>query len=129
MKVKWLIAAAGIHIILAMFETAALYMTGQGTGEFGTPAAIAGLMDSLAEENLDFTLDIWSQESLRGTITNVFGATYRLITFGGYETFLGSGSGLPWLSVIPSAFGHLIIAVALWRLASVAISSFVGFLR
>lgn len=129
MKMKWVIALAGIHLILAMFETAALYLTGQGTGEFGTPAALNALVESLSEDNLDFTLDIWSQNSLRGTIVNVFTASYRLMTFGGYETFLGSGSELQWLSAIPSIFGHLMLSVLLWRLASVAISSFVGFLR
>ena len=136
MKLKWGIAVVVAHMAFAMYETAALYLTGNGVGRYGTPATLRNFIEAFSIRNeetgygrLDFTLDLWSDESLKGTMINAFGSTYRLITFGGYETFLGSGSEVAWISFIPSLFGHLVMAVILWRLASVVISSVVSFLR
>lgn len=119
MKLKLILVYFGLHLVLAASEPLALYLTGLGTDEAPTRSVLQEFLDAYSERNLDFTLDIWSEDSLTGTVTNAFGATYRLVTFEGYQEFLG---GLP--PVVHSAlsvYGHLMMIAILVCIGLVAI--------
>ena len=136
MKFKWFIAAAFVHIALGMYETVASYLIGGGDGRFGTVNAIARFVNAFTPYDAEtgtgglyLNLNVWTTESIRGSIINGIGATYDLVTFGGYATFLGGGSGIEWLSAVPALYGHAAIAYLIFRLASVIISSVIGIIR
>lgn len=87
-------------------------------------------VDAYSEENLDFTLDIWSDDSFLGTITNAFIATYRLVTFSGYEVLQGEGSGaLESVRPLFLLYGHIMMIAIVWHLIWVPIRPFVSFRR
>lgn len=125
MKLKCVIAFVGIHAVFALHESAAQWITGQGAGDF-PPLAVMEVIDAFTPEKMDFTLDVWSDDSLLGTITNAFGSTYRLLTFGGYEALLGEGSGAPsWFTAILSIYGHIMMLAIIWHLFPTGIRPFV----
>ena len=116
MKLKCAIAFVVVHFVVAVYESAAQWITGQGAGDF-PPLAVMEVINAFTPDKMDFTLDIWSENSLIGTITNAVGATYRLVTFGGYEAFLGEGSGTPsWVRTPLSLYGHLMMLAIIWHL-------------
>jgi len=128
-KLKCVIAFVGLHAVFAAYESVAQWLTGQGAGDF-PPLAVMEVIDAFTPEKMDFTLDIWSDDSLLGTITNAFGSTYRLLTFGGYEALLGEGSGAPsWITAILSIYGHIMMLAIIWHLFPSGIRSYVRFGR
>ena len=129
MKLKCAIAFVVVHLVVAVYESAAQWITGQGAGDF-PPLAVMEVINAFTPDKMDFTLDVWSENSLLGTISNAFGATYRLVTFGGYEAFLGEGSGTPsWVRTILSLYGHLMLLAIIWHLFPTAIRSYGRFGR
>ena len=116
MKLKCVIAFVVVHFVVAVYESAAQWITGQGAGDF-PPLAVMEVINAFTPDKMDFTLDIWSENSLLGTISNAVGASYRLVTFGGYEAFLGEGSGTPsWVRTTLSLYGHLMMLAIIWHL-------------
>ena len=129
MKLKCAIAFVVVHFVVAVYESAAQWITGQGTGDF-PPMAVMEFINAFTPEKMDFTLDIWSENSLIGTIANAITSSYRLLTFGGYEAFLGEGSGIPsWVRTTLSIYGHLMLLAIIWHLFPAAIRSYVRFGR
>lgn len=129
MKLKCAIAFVVVHFVVAVYESAAQWITGQGAGDF-PPLAVMEVINAFTPDKMDFTLDIWSENSLLGTVSNAFGASYRLLTFGGYEAFLGEGSVTPsWVRTILSLYGHLMMLAIIWHLFPTAIRSYVRFGR
>ena len=116
MKLKCVIAFGVVHFAVAVHESAAQWITGQGAGDF-PPLAVMEVINAFTPDKMDFTLDIWSENSLLGTIANAITSSYRLLTFGGYEAFLGEGSGTPsWVSTTLSLYGHLMMLAIIWHL-------------
>ena len=116
MKLKCAIAFVVVHLVVAVYESAAQWITGQGAGDF-PPLAVMEVINAFTPDKMDFTLDIWSENSLLGTVSNAVGASYRLLTFGGYEAFFGEGSGTPsWVRTPLALYGHLMMLAIIWHL-------------
>ena len=112
------------------FETFEWLVTREDTSESSFPAVLQEFVDAYSEENLDFTLDIWSDDSFLGTVTDAIGSTYRLVTFSGYQSLLGEGSGaLEGLRPLLLLYGHIMMIAIVWHLIWVPIRPFVSFSR
>lgn len=119
-----------VHVVLMAFETFEWSVTREETSGFPIPPVLQEFVDAYSEENLDFSLDIWSDDSLLGTVTNAIGATYRLVTFSGYESLPDEGSGtLEGLRTLFLLYGHVMMIAILWFLIWVPIRPFVSFGR
>lgn len=130
MKLKLLIVFVFVHLLLMTFETFEWLVTREDTSESSFPAVLQEFVDAYSEENLDFTLDIWSDDSFLGTVTDAIGSTYRLVTFSGYQSLLGEGSGaLEGLRPLLLLYGHIMMIAIVWHLIWVPIRPFVSFSR
>ena len=130
MKLKLLIVFVFVHLLLMTFETFEWSVAGEDTSESSFPPVLQEFVDAYSEENLDFTLDIWSDDSFLGTVTDAIGSTYRLVTFSGYKSLPGEGSGaLEGLRTLILLYGHIMMIAIVWHLIWVPIRPFVSFSR
>ena len=130
MKLKLLIVFVFVHLLLMTFETFEWSVTREDASDSSFPPVLQEFLDAYSEENLDFTLDIWSDDSFLGTVTDAIGSTYRLVTFSGYQSLPGEGSGaLEGLRTLFLLYGHIMMIAIVWHLIWVPLRPFVSFTR